>query len=142
MIRAFEVDDIYSLKVQPKQADYLSHIKIIAENNQIGEAYTYTESGEVKAIIGAQEQWKGRVAVWALIGDVTSWARFHKEVSRILKHYAELHNVLRFELTTTVGFDESERWASMLGFKFESLMPCFGVHGEDHKMWVILCQQH
>lgn len=141
MMRDFTADDVISLNVQPKQAHYREHIHAMAKADQLGEVHTYTEKGIAKAIIGAQEYWKGRVAVWALVGDVTSWVRFHSETSKLLQAYSKANNVLRFELTTEADFDESERWAEMLGFKLESVMSNFGVDGKDHKMWVVLCQQ-
>ncbi len=138
MIRDFKLADIYELTVQSKQAQYKWHIAEIAKADGLDTVYTYVENGEVKALIGAQPYWQGRSAIWALIGNIESWPKFHKSVVKTLKDYADSNNVLRLELTTEVGFIESERWAKMLGFKFESLMPKFGVDGLDHKMWVIV----
>jgi len=141
MIREFKADDVSELSVQPKQAHYKDHVNQLAISGQLETAFTYSEDGKAKAIIGAQQYWKGRVAVWALVGDVSNWISCHRQVTKTLNAYAKANNVLRFELTTEIGFDESERWAKMLGFKLESTMSNFGVDGLDHKMWVMLCQQ-
>lgn len=141
MIRDFKISDIYELTVQDKQYHYKEHITKIAEAGGLDSVRSYIENGEVKAIIGAQPYWQGRSTIWSLIGNVESWPKFHKQAVKTINDYVKTHNVLRLELTTEAGFIESERWAEMLGFKFESLMPKFGVDGRDHKMWVVLWQQ-
>lgn len=134
--------DISAVKVQEKQKHYKDYINKIALCGALGECRTYTENESVKAIIGMQEQWHGRAIVWALIGDVSKWILFHREVKSIMEDYASNHGIIRIELTTEVGFNESERWAKMLGFYQESIMRNYGPDGRDHKMWVKICQQH
>lgn len=129
------------MKVQEKQAGYKSHIEKIAMSGALTDAFSYIENGEVKAVFGMQPFWQGRSTVWALIGYVDNWVSLHKGVLNLMNEYAVKRRVLRLEMTTEVGFIESERWASMLGFEEESLMRNFGVDGKDHKMWVRLWQQ-
>ena len=141
MIREFKISDLDNLKVQPKQAHYTDHIKALANAGALVDVVTYVEYGEVKAVIGAQPYWKGRVAVWSMLGDIKNWTACFRQVKASLDNYAKINNVLRFEITTEDDFIESERWTKMLGFKYESTMQKFGVDGLDHKMWVMICQQ-
>lgn len=141
MIRPLSPFDVDMLEVQDKQKAYRQHIKDAALSCGLTNAFTYIENDGIKAVFGMQDVWQGRAVVWALIGNVKNWIAFHKGVKRLLDHHAFIHKVIRLEMTTEIGFHESERWAKMLGFKEESLMPNFGVDGKDHKMWVILWQQ-
>lgn len=141
MIRDLEIGDVSKLDVQPKQAFYKSNIEGLAKSNQLYDAYAYLDNGEIQAVLGVQPHWQGRVAVWALLGSISSWVMFHREVEELIKACVDKHGIIRLELTTEVGFHESERWAKMLGFKQESLMEKFGMDGKDHKMWVKICQQ-
>jgi len=141
MIRPLSPFDVDMLEVQEKQKAYRQHIKDAALSCGLTNAFTYIEKDGIKAVFGMQDMWPGRAVVWALIGSVGNWSALHRGVKKLMEHYSMIHNVSRLEMTTEVGFDESEKWAKMLGFKEESLMPNFGVDGKDHKMWVILWQQ-
>ena len=141
MIRAAKPGDVDEMTVQHKQLFYRDHIKAVIDNELAREPWTYLEGGVVKAVFGMDLFWQGRAIVWALIGDVTKWVHFHKEVKKIMDATADRLEVIRLEMTTEVGFEESERWAEMLGFRLESLMTNFGLDGKDHKMWVRLWQQ-
>lgn len=132
--------DISKIDVQPKQSEYKKSIQNLALMHGLGWAFTYTD-GNVQAAVGMQQQWQGRAIVWALIGGVTNWVKLHKETKGLMESYAKKHGIIRLEMTTEVGFEESERWARMLGFKQESVMKNFGHDGKDHKMWVRLWQQ-
>jgi hypothetical protein len=141
MIRAIERNDILKLNIQPSQAFYRDHMHEAVSQGNLNHSYSYTENGQVKACIGMLEFWKGRATVWAMIGDVNNWIAFHRLTKKLLESYSEKLDIIRLEMTTEVGFVESERWASMLGFIHESTMSNFGVDGKDHKMWVRLWQQ-
>lgn len=140
MIRDIHVDDVMKVNVQPAQAKDQGYVDRMVRAGHAKNALTYTENGIVKACLGGQEYWKGRATIWAIIGDVDNWVAFHKSARAIIEAYSEKHNVIRLEMTTEVGFDESERWARMLGFRLESTMTNFGMDGKDHKMWVRLWQ--
>jgi len=141
MIRPLAPFDVSKLKVQEKQVWYKSHIDKMAIAGSLNDAFTYTENNQVKAVVGMQPFWAGRSVVWALIGNVDSWIIFHREAKTLMESHAVKRGIIRLEMTTEIGFDESERWARMLGFKEESLMKRFGMDGKDHKMWVKLWQQ-
>ncbi len=142
MIRELTPADVAALKVQPKQAFYKDHIQTLAEAGQLLDSFTYIDNDEVQAIVGMQTYWRGRSEVWALIGNITNWVKFHKSVKSLMESYAKKNGTIRLEMTTEIGFLESERWAKMLGFSEESLMQNFGVDGKDCKMWVKLWHYH
>lgn len=138
MMRPLNPSDVNSLDVQPTQDYYKGHLTEDALSQLQGDNFTYWEGDRAKAIIGMQHQWIGRAIVWALIGDVKSWIRFHREVDSIMKEYISKRDIIRLEMTTELGFIESERWARMLGFKEESILRKYGPDGKDHKMMVRL----
>lgn len=141
MIREFYGPDIYDISVQQEQREFAeSCIDEIFELS--GASYTYLELGRPKAAFGAIPIWQGRAAVWAIIGDnINNWVSFHRSVKSQLNQFCKDNSMRRMELTTRVGFDESERWARMLDFKYESTMPLYDAEGNDHKMWVMTWQQ-
>lgn len=141
MIRKLIVSDVESLRVQEKQEWYKPYIIDMAKCDGLQDAFSYVENGEVKAVVGMQPMWQGRAVVWALIGHIGNWVKFHKSIKRLMEDYAIKRGIIRLEMTTEIGFDESERWSQLLGFKYESTMRNFGVDGKDHKMWVRLWQQ-
>ena len=138
MMKPLNPSDVRLLEVQPAQEYYKGHLTEDVLCQLQGDNFTYWEDGRPKALIGMQHQWKGRAIVWALIGDVKSWIRFHRETKGIMKEYISKRGILRLEMTTEVGFIESERWARMLGFKEESILRKYGPDGKDHKMMVRL----
>jgi hypothetical protein len=141
MMKQLNPSDVTALEVQPAQEFYKGYLTEEALSHLQGDNFTYFENGIPKAIVGMQEHWSGRALVWALIGNVDSWIRLHKETKAIMEEYAIKRDILRLEMTVEVGFDESERWALMLGFKEESVMKHFGPDGKDHKMMVRIWQQ-
>lgn len=138
MMTPLKPSDVNLLDVQPAQEYYKGHLTEDALFQLQGDNFTYWEGDRAKAIIGMQHQWKGRAIVWALIGDVKSWVKFHREVNSIMEEYIDKRGILRLEMTTEVGFTESERWARMLGFKEESILEKYSPDGKDHKMMVRL----
>jgi hypothetical protein len=138
MIRKLTEQDVLNIKLQPQQDAGRDRILMMAQNNLLDEGYCYFEGDKVKALVGAQPYWEGRVCVWGLIGDVDNWITFHREVLNVMEKYMLRTKVNRLEMTTELGFLAAERWAKMLGFKYESLMLKFGIKGESHKMWVIV----
>ena len=141
MIRSTITGDIESLDVQDKQVKFKPHIAAMYNDKLLFDTFTYERNGTVEAVIGAQPCWKGRFSIWAIIGDVSSWPRFTKEVDRLINDYASEHGIIRMELATELGFKESERWAEILNFKFESEMKNYGIDGNTFKMWVKLWQR-
>lgn len=141
MIRKMSPIDPELINVQEKQKAYRDHIAEGARNLALENAFTYVEKDGIKAVFGMQMMWEGRAVVWALIGDVNNWVSLHKGLLKLISKHVKILSIRRLEMTTEVGFEESERWAEMLGFKHESLMSNFGVDGKDHKMWVRLWQQ-
>ena len=140
MMRPIQPGDIDNLKVQEAQLFYRDRVKETVDSGTLENTFAYIEHGEVKACIGMLHVWEGRAIVWALIGDVSNWLKFHRTTKQLLEDYAERLDIIRLELTTEVGFVESERWAQMLGFRFESEMTNFAPDGKSHKMWVRLWQ--
>lgn len=141
MIRKAKRGDVDNMIVQSSQLFYRNHIKDFVDSEHGLNSFAYLEGGVVKAVFGMETFWSGRGIVWALIGNVSNWVKFHKSVKKLLESLACKLDIIRLEMTTEVGFDESERWAEMLGFRCESLMTSFGMDGKDHKMWVRLWQQ-
>lgn len=141
MIREIAPFDVELLEAQDKQKWYKNHISKLALCGGLQDSFTYLENNKVKAVVGMQPMWNGRAVVWALIGYIDNWVKFHKAIKRLMETYAKKRGIIRLEMTTEIGFDESERWSRLLGFKEESTMKNFGVDGKDHKMWVRLWQQ-
>lgn len=143
MIIPFEPEHAFLVNLQERQQKGFSHVDGYALYDLDSPSYTYVEEGQGTACFGIVPYWKGRATVWALIGEVKNWVAFHRAVNSYMESHVKEYGIIRLEMTTEVGFTESERWARMLGFHKESLMPCYGPEGEDHINWVRLWQfQH
>lgn len=136
MIVPFDWFHLEALEIQPNQKQY---IEAAAYMGLKADCYTYLEDFIPKACFGMQIQWKGRALVWSVIGDdIDNWVAFHRVVKQMLNEHIQRNHINRCEMTTEVGFRQASRWARMLGFKKESVMPKYFESGLDAEMWVIL----
>jgi len=133
----FHTDHMDSFEIQEAQRDNLALLSKELMNDLKGYKFTYLEDSKAKAFVGMELAWKGRAVVWAMVGDVDNWIRFHRETYRLMETYRKENGIIRLELITKDGFEESDRWAKMLGFELESVMRSY-INGDDHKMWVKL----
>lgn len=139
MIIDFHPAHTLNISVQEDQRATFEYIDDMALADLGGAAHTYLEDGNPKASFGLMPVWKGRAQVWAVVGDnVNNWIALHKSVKSLMEATAKDYGIIRLEMTTEVGFKQSERWARMLGFNKESLMPSYGPDGLDHINWVRL----
>lgn len=85
-----------------------------------GPSFAFLDEGEVWGCAGVQELEPHRATAWALIHkDIgTRFFKFHKAVLSFLDE-CKYHRV---EMATQDGFRDAERWAEMLGFKWEGCM--------------------
>lgn len=99
-----------------------------------GVAFTAVGDGKVIACAGIITFWPGRAQAWALMSkDAGPYAV--KGVAA-MRRFLELHKVRRMEMTVAHNFDEGHRLAHLLGFKWESYMPCYGINGANEDMYV------
>lgn len=88
-----------------------------------------SDDGTVWGCAGVCELEPHRASAWALIreGIGGNFFRFHKEVYRFLCET----DYNRVEMAVDVEFDQSERWAKMLGFKLEGYMRQYFPNKQD-----------
>jgi len=87
---------------------------------ECGPAYALVADREVWGCAGVCEMDPHRANAWALIhkGIGARFFQFHKAVTIFLDEC----KYQRVELVTQEGFKNAERWAEMLGFKWEGCM--------------------
>ena len=85
-----------------------------------GPAFALVEGKTVWGCAGVRELESHRAESWALIHEEigTTFFRFHKGVVEFLDNC----KYKRVEMVTVDGFKKAERWAEMLGFKWEGCM--------------------
>ncbi|KKL65278.1 hypothetical protein LCGC14_2156590 [marine sediment metagenome] len=87
---------------------------------ECGPAYALVSEQEVWACAGVCEFGSHRATAWALIheGIGPKFFQIHKAIVTFLNEC----KYQRVELITQDGFGKAERWAEMLGFKWEGCM--------------------
>ena len=85
-----------------------------------GPSFAFIVNEEVLGCSGVCEIEPHRATAWALIHEDigTRFFQFHKAVLSFLKEC----KYQRVEMATCDGFSKAERWAEMLGFKWEGCM--------------------
>lgn len=86
------------------------------------------------ALMGLQELWPGRALAWSFIGQNigADMLAITRECRKVLDNC----DYRRVELHVESWHGAGERWATMLGFKFESSLASFFPDGGDGTMWV------
>ena len=99
-----------------------------------GEAFSAWVGPDLIAAAGVIHFWPGRAQVWAMM----SWRlpQYGGLIHRHVKRYIQQHPVARLECVIDPRFPKSEEWAKRLGFKYESTMRAYGLHGQDMDMYV------
>ena len=112
----------------------MSYVKEIHEYAQklidSGSAYAFVDNGEAWACAGVCELEPHRGSAWAWIRDdigvqKVRFLQFHRAVIAVLDDCG----YQRVELVTYDGHREAERWAEMLGFRWEGCMSKYFPNG-------------
>lgn len=99
-----------------------------------GPAFSAWVGPDLIAAAGVLHFWPGRAQVWAMM----SWMlpQYGGLIHRHVKRYIQRHPVARLECVIDPRFPKSEDWAKRLGFRYESTMRAYGLHGQDMDMYV------
>jgi hypothetical protein len=139
---AFEVvpyapEHLRALVLQPMQAElgaFIAAGDFAAKVALAGPAWTALDNGRPIACAGFVFPWKGRAIAWAALGDCG--ARMLR-VTRAVEQALADCPAARIECHVKADFAAGLRWAAVLGFSRECLMPRF-YGGEDFWSYVIL----
>lgn len=99
-----------------------------------GHAFSAWAGSVVVAAAGVVHFWPGRAQVWGMFSD--QMPRYGALVHRHVLRYIQAHPVRRLECVIDPGFPASIEWAKRLGFRCETRMQKYGVHGQDMLMFV------
>ena len=101
-----------------------------------GNGFSGWAGSEVIAAAGIIHFWPGRAQVWGVFSRLMPvyGALVHRHVLR----YIQRHPVARLECVIDPAFPVSVEWAKRLGFRYESRMKKYGIHGQDMLMYVRL----
>ena len=115
--------------------------EIVALHQRDGHVWTGRWNGAVAAVAGYAEPWPGRACIWIAILDdfpqsvngavALALTRLGKKLIGQMTHR-------RIEATVLAGFEAGERWARMLGFKYEGTLRCYDPMGRDHHLFSIV----
>lgn len=137
------------IDVVPFEAWHLDFLRLRPEQQQIGvdvtpeyaqalqnagEGFSGWVGSQVVAAAGIIKFWSGRAQVWGMFSDLMPvyGALVHRHVLR----YIQRSPVARIECVIDPAFPVSVDWAIRLGFRYESRMEKYGVHGQDMLMYV------
>lgn len=121
------------MPLQDKQAwtfDHMNKDNFAKNMNSAGPSFALV--GKNNIVLGVAGVWmleNHRGLAWSLISKNigTDFIHFHKAVSAFL----DWQDVQRVEMALLTDFEQSIRWAKMLGFKAEGLMHKYFPNGAD-----------
>jgi hypothetical protein len=83
-----------------------------------GKAFTCTVEGIPVMCAGIVELWEGRAMAWAFMAKTSG--RVMLALTRKVREFLDLQPYRRIEMDVVSGFVAGQRWAELLGFKFEA----------------------
>lgn len=99
-----------------------------------GPCYSAFAGADVIACAGVMNFWEGRAMVWSLLSD--QMPEYRKVIHRAVKNFLNGCVVRRLECTIDPRSEAAKRWATHLGFRYESTMPGYTPLGETQELWV------
>jgi hypothetical protein len=132
----FEPLHIEILRLQREQADGFGVYspEYGCALKEAGPAFTGMIEGQPIICAGIARQWNGRGLAWALMSE--DCGKHFVAITRAVKRYLDAADWSRLEAQVDAEFPRAIRWAEMLGFSVESLMPRFTDRGRDAFMYV------
>lgn len=103
-------------------------------------SYTALVNDVPVAMAGVIILWPGVGEAWSIMTENTLKYPFliHRAVKRTLNDIIRNMKLKRVQSVCLKGFDRGCRWLEVLGFKFESEMPLYGLNGETYIKYVRL----
>lgn len=140
--RPLQPEDLVNFRVNAAEQ---SHSELMCE--EYGEvlatmpiSVTAVRGVEPVALFGLQHIWPGRALAWSLIGkDV---AGDMVAITRKCRKLMNNSGYRRIEMHVIADFGAGERWARMLGFRFEGNLARFMPDGRDATMWARVQNGH
>lgn len=120
IVRAFNPEDLRSIRLQPAQAWLRKTIEQpgYLKRVQAGESYTAEDMRGVLSVGSLFTIWPGRVELCALLSELVGPSELlslHRAVRRFL---SGSHG--RIEATVDGAFEDGHRWMRLLGFTLET----------------------
>jgi hypothetical protein len=129
----FQPEHLERLRAQPEQA-----IEVSALTPQFAAGLASTDAwtildGDETLFCGGVVEYQGMGVLWAAVS--SRIGRRMLTVTRMCQRYLKL-NRLRIETSVRTDFEPGCRWAELLGFRREELLPHEGFDGSDHYRYV------
>lgn len=139
-MKAYHYDGMSKIRnIDLKSLTGLGDIKAIVEYyEKAGPAVSYFVNGQIIAMIGMVELWRGVAEIWMLTTDHVENNKlfFYKQTLNLMKKYSDkLH---RIQCVTHIDNERSEKWLVRMGFKFEGIMKSYGADKADYKRFAWL----
>lgn len=129
----FQPEHLASLRAQPEQMLEVSALTpAIAAGLATTNAWTIVD-GDETLFCGGVVEYQGIGVLWAAVS--SHIGRRMITVTRMCQRYLHL-NPLRIVTSVRTDFVPGCRWAELLGFRREDLLPHEGFDGSDHYRYV------
>lgn len=105
---------------------------------QEGLAYTAADGDRIIYCCGLIPIWHGRAQGWTVFSRSISrqdMMFIHRMSLGLLTRWQSEERFRRIETTVRAGFEPGHRWAEMLCFHPEALMPRYDPHGRDYWLY-------
>lgn len=134
----FHVDVLRAQGVQPAQLAEVSHVpgSYASVGRPQGPAVTARDGDHILICGGIVKQTDTRGECWALLSPDAG--RHMLSLTRAVKRFIEIHPWKRLEATVEEQFGAGCKWVEILGFRFEGVLPRYGLDGETHLRYVRL----
>lgn len=129
----FKAEHLDSIRRQSMQQAHKMAEFTGEELESVSEAITGMVGGQVIFCVGRCRQWEGRYILWAILSEDA--CKHMLAITRAVKR-ALLLCAGRLEIQVRSDFPEGRRWASMLGFKLETVAHRFLPGGGDAHIYV------
>lgn len=145
---SFQAGHIYDMAMRAQDYKFYSSLNeylgpVIAAMES-GAAFTaIEEEGQIIGCAGLQPLWKGVMEAWIIVSPLIVKHKLwlFKTLRLVLDNMQIGHKINRIQASPVDG-SPTEKLVTMLGFKWEGHMPCYGPNGEDHVRYGrIRCQQ-
>lgn len=135
-IRPFEPEDWNNIDLRQWERDNVNKESVFAVSTY-GILFTVFGDGEIIALMGFYEKWKGVFEVLIFPSNNTPKhpAYYVRKVRSLLDTIAKSHGMRRQQAYAR-ACDEDDKWMKVLGFKCEGTLKEFTARREDCRMWV------
>lgn len=143
LIAPFEVGDMREFTPQKQQLGVaeVAHETYAAYLRDNGDSFTVRRpDGRIVCVLGLLDQWEGRKLAWAIMAHDAGDKLL--PLCRAISAYLARAEYRRLEAYIDEGFQQGQRWASLLGFHNETPAPMQGFYPNGNAAYMYARIRH